>query len=229
MKILDNWQKSHTWQVVLFFLAGGLIGASDSPAFAAYKPLLVAFAGFLSSGAVGVGLLSSSASKAVNEVAVTEAAVQEVQKISKSVRVPPLPMFVLLVGVVAMTPLFSCNTPIVAPSEQLGECILEVSLSDIVDAISDPLALIPLVYAACKSYGEATASIIWTYLENYLGITPAIPVLEGGAPLALDASAPLASTSNVSSFLSAVQRARLLRVHDAARATITATLGDSGK
>ena len=225
-KFLDNWQSSHSWQIVLYFLAGGLVGASNSPAFAAYKPVLVAVAGLLSGGAIGVGLLSPSVSAAVNEASVVATAASA---LAKKTRVPPLPMLALFFAFALPLTQAGCNAPIVAPSEQLGECILEVSLSDAVDAIADPLALVPLVYAACKSYGEATASIIWTYLENYLGITPAIPVLEGGAPLARDASAPLASITSTSSFLSVIQKTRLLRVHDAARATITATLGDSGK
>jgi hypothetical protein len=227
-KLLDNWQSSHSWQIVLYFLAGGLVGASNSPAFAPYKPILIALAGMLSGGAVGVGLLSPSASAAVNQASVVATTASSLVKelTAKKVNVPPLPLLLLSISLTALpvgvflSMSTACNSPIVAPSEQLGECILEVGLSDLVDAVSDPLTIIPIVYAACKSYGEATASVIWNVLENYLGIAPVLA--DSGVPALTDGGAPTA-------FLSAVQKARLLKVHDAARATITATTGDGGK
>ena len=113
--LLNHWRASHTWQVVLFFLAGGLIGASQSTAFAAYKPILVAIAGFLTSGAVGVGLLSSSASAVVNEKAVAEFA-------AKKPVAPKVPLPVLL-GVFVVLGLGSCTPSLKATitSDVVGE------------------------------------------------------------------------------------------------------------
>ncbi len=96
-----------------------------------------------------------------------------------------------------------CNSPVVAPSEQLGFCILSVGLSNLTEVISDPQMLIPMVISACGPYGVATAEQIWTVIENYLGINP---VLDGGV-------------------LTSVQRARLMRLHDAARSYAAAEAG----
>jgi hypothetical protein len=69
-------------------------------------------------------------------------------------------------------------TPLIQPSENLGICILRASVSDLVDAIQDPLSLVPAIISACLSYGEATLAQVIQIIEQALS---ASPVVDAGA------------------------------------------------
>jgi hypothetical protein len=68
-------------------------------------------------------------------------------------------------------------TPLIQPGENLGICILQASISDLVDAISDPLSLVPAIISSCLSYGEATVAQVIQIIEQAL---TANPVAEAG-------------------------------------------------
>jgi hypothetical protein len=86
----------------------------------------------------------------------------------------------------AATPLEGCNTPIASPATQLGYCILGAAGSDIVEAISDPVSLIPVIIAACSKYGVVTVDAIIATIEAYFG----------SAPVAGDAAVGVSSTQS---------------------------------
>jgi hypothetical protein len=86
---------------------------------------------------------------------------------------------------------------LIAPSEQLGLCVLTASVSDLVDAIQDPATLVPAIIGACLQYGEATAAQILAVIEEEFASAPAV---DSGIAL------------------SSVQAGRLKKVRDAAAA-----------
>jgi hypothetical protein len=77
---------------------------------------------------------------------------------------------VLVAGAVVSV---ACGTPIASPAESLGFCILGAAGSDIVDAISDPASLIPVIIAACSKYGLVTVDAIIATIESYFSSAPA--------------------------------------------------------
>jgi hypothetical protein len=104
-------------------------------------------------------------------------------------------------AVPVITSLEGCaGTPsgqLIAPSEKLGLCVVQAAVSDLVDAISDPVSLVPAIISACAAYGVADAQSVWSVLLEYLGAAPS----------------PDAGVS-----LSGVQLARVQRVMSAAKA-----------
>ena len=62
---------------------------------------------------------------------------------------------------------------LIQPSEQLGICILQAAVGDIVEAISDPLSLIPAIISSCGAYGVATVEQVIAIIEQALSSSPA--------------------------------------------------------
>jgi hypothetical protein len=91
--------------------------------------------------------------------------------------------------------------PLINASEQLGMCILQASVADLVDAIAAPATLIPAIIGSCIQYGEATAAQVVQLIEEYFASAPAV---DGGLAL------------------SSTQAARLKKVHDAAKTLVAA-------
>jgi hypothetical protein len=94
----------------------------------------------------------------------------------------------------------ACNesapvAPVLSTLPPLGICIVQASLADWVDNVTDPLAIVSSIVTACQQYGVVTVEAILTYIESALTSTPA---LDSGVGL------------------SAKQLARLGKVHTAA-------------
>jgi hypothetical protein len=110
--------------------------------------------------------------------------------------------FLVAVPIVLLLSVSTCNNacnsptaPITSTIPPLGMCILQASLADLVDGISDPLAIVSAIVTACQQYGAVTVEAIISYIESALASSPA---LDSGVGL------------------SAKQIARLHKVHAAA-------------
>ncbi len=71
----------------------------------------------------------------------------------------------------------ACNgptAPIVNTIPPLGMCILQASLADFIDGISDPLAIVSAIVSACQQYGLVTVEAIISYIESALASSPAL-------------------------------------------------------
>jgi hypothetical protein len=65
------------------------------------------------------------------------------------------------------------TAPLIQASEKLGLCILQASVSDLVDAVTDPVSLIPAIIGSCGTYGTATAAQVLQVIEEFFAAAPA--------------------------------------------------------
>jgi hypothetical protein len=83
--------------------------------------------------------------------------------------------------------------PIVDSLPPLASCIIQAAGADFVEALSDPLSLLPAIASACIGFGTVTAAAIVHAIESWFASAPAV---DSGTAA------------------SQVQAARLKRVHD---------------
>ena len=67
------------------------------------------------------------------------------------------------------------SSQIVNTLPPLGACIAQAAISDIVEAIADPLSLVQAIIAQCTPYGVATVEQIVAVIESLLSAPPTSP------------------------------------------------------
>ena len=106
-----------------------------------------------------------------------------------SASVPPLTVLAFAFGISGVS-LFAPSTtackgglpdptPVTSTLPPLGVCAVQAALSDLAEAIQNPLSLVTAIMAACSSYGQLTVEALIGYVESAIEGQPKIPATDG--------------------------------------------------